>query len=89
MDATRVEVERELKRMRGSVESVRFRIKQRKQDIESLIERNYNAATIANKAEWLRQDEQEERLYMYAERTLQGILDRSKEPTAVEGDSQP
>ena len=86
MDATRVEVERELKRMRGSVESVRFRIKQRKQDIESLIERNYNAATIANKAEWLLQDEQEERLYMYAERTLQGILERTQ-PPAVEGES--
>jgi len=85
MTDTRAEVERELKRMRGSVESVRFRIKQRKQDIESLIERNYNAATIANKAEWLRQDEQEERLYMYAERILQGILDRSKDPTANEG----
>lgn len=85
MGDTKTEVKRELKRMRGCIESVRFRMEQHKEEIRALTAKNFDAARVASMAEWVRQDERDERQYQYAERILQGILDRTKEPPAVEG----
>ncbi len=85
MDATRAEVERKLKRIRGCIESVRFRMTQHKNEIKRLAEGNFDASSVSSKAEWLKQCELQGHQYRYVERILQGILDRSKEPPAVEG----
>ena len=78
MDATRAEVEKQLRRIQGCIESVRFKMEQHKEEIRTLTAKNFDACKVANMAEWVRQEEQEERLYRYAERILQGILDRTE-----------
>jgi hypothetical protein len=86
MDETRAEVERELNRMRNCIENARFRMEQHKEEIRALTAKNFDAARVANMAEWVRQDERDVRQYQYVEGILQGILERSKETPAVKGE---
>ena len=86
MDATRAEVERELKRIRGCIESVQFRMTQHKNEIKRLARGNFDASSVSSKAEWLKQCELDGHQYRYVERILLGILERTQ-PPAVEGES--
>ena len=84
MDATRAEVERELKRIRGCIESVQFRMTQHKNEIKRLARGNFDASSVQNKAEWLKQCEWEGHQYRYVERILFGILERTQPPAVEE-----
>lgn len=88
MDATRAEVERELKRIRNCIENVRLRITQHKNYIKRLAQGDFgdfDAALVANRMDWMKQDERDELQYRYVERILTSILERTQELSAVEG----
>ena len=82
MDATRAEVERELQRLRNCLHYARKEVEHQRQSLKEIIESDFSAVSVMNGADWLRSKEEDVRLYYYAARILQGILDKTKEPPA-------
>ena len=82
MDATRAEVEKELQRMQNCIQTARKEVEQQRKLLEKIMGSDFSAVSVMNGADWLRSKEEDVRLYYYAGRILQGILDATKDTPA-------
>ena len=84
MDATRAEVERELKRVRNLLDMTNEEVEEQKDAIRQKMTGDFEAVSVINGAEFLRQSQLEACMYFFAWRTLKDIL-KNTQPPAVEG----
>jgi hypothetical protein len=85
MDATRAEVERELKRVRNLLDMTRKEVEERKDEIRQKMTGDFEAISVISDLEFLRQSQWQSCLYFFAWRTLEDIL-KNTQPPAVEGE---
>lgn len=79
MDATRAEVEKELKRLRNCLETARKEVKEQREKIRQAVDGDFAAYSVLNGADWLRSKEVDVRICKYAVEILQDILDKTKD----------
>ena len=84
MDATRAEVERELKRVKDLLDMTKEEIEEQRDAIRQEITEDFQAVRVINGALLLRQGELEACMYFFAWRTLNDIL-KNTQPPAVGG----
>ena len=85
MDATRAEVERELKRVRNLLDMTKEKVKEQKDEIRKKVTGDFGDVSVMNGVELLRQRQNEVAFYFFCWRTLKDILENTQ-PPAAEGE---